>query len=132
MLCSTRSPHRYRPEAGKLVATCSIEGAGGAEDRSFLYTTSDGGASWQTAVFPGGELYLLDPSHGWALSTDLHWTEDGGATWTKVKTVAWEGQFSFVNPQLGWAVAHTEQEIALVRTADGGRTWELLEPVISP
>ena len=130
--CSTRSPHRFRPEAGVLVVTCSTEGASGTEERSFLYTTSDDGASWSTAAFPGGELYLLDPRRGWALSTDLHWTEDGGATWTKVKTVAWEGQFSFVNPQLGWAVAHTEQEIALVRTADGGRTWELLEPVISP
>jgi len=130
--CSTRSPHLFGPEAGKLVVTCSMEGEGGTQERSFLYTTADGGASWQTSVFPGGELYLLDPGHGWALSTDLHWTEDGGTSWTKIKTVAWEGQFSFVSPQLGWAVARSEQEAALVQTADGGRTWELLEPIISP
>ena len=44
----------------------------------------------------------------------------------------WEGQFSFVDAMAGWAVARSVDESALVRTLDGGRTWELLEPIISP
>jgi len=132
LLCSTRSPHLFAPETGMLVVTCSLEGASGTQERSFLYSTTTGGATWQTSVFPGGELYLLDPDHGWALSKDLHWTQDGGVTWTQIKTVEWEGQFSFVSAQLGWAVARNEGEIGLVRTTDGGRTWQLLEPTISP
>ena len=132
LLCSTRSPHLFGPETGMLVVTCSPAGAAGAPEQSFVYTTTDGGTSWLTSGFPGGELYLLDPGHGWALSKDLYWTEDGGANWTQIKTVEWEGQFSFVSAQLGWAVARTEGEIGLVRTTDGGRTWQLLEPTISP
>jgi len=48
-----------------------------------------------------------------------------------VKALAWEGQFSFVDEGLGWAVAWGENDsIALVRTRDGGRTWEQLEPYV--
>jgi photosystem II stability/assembly factor-like uncharacterized protein len=130
--CSTRSPHLFATQAGMLVVTCSMEDASSTQQQNFLYTTSSGGLTWQTSAFPGGELYLLDPSHGWALSKDQYWTEDGGATWTKINTVTWEGQFSFVSAQLGWAVARSQEETALVRTTDGGRTWELMEPIISP
>ena len=129
MFCSARSPYLFGAAAGKLVLTCSPAGLQG---QSFLYTTRDGATTWQISSFPGGTLYLLDPDHGWALSKDLYWTEDGGATWTKIKTLAWEGQFSFVSAQLGWAVARSEEETALVRTTDGGRAWELMEPIISP
>lgn len=132
LLCSARSPHLFGPETGMLVVTCSLEDASGTQQRNFLYTTTSGGATWQTSVFPGGELYLLDPGRGWALSKDLQWTEDGGSTWTEIKTVEWEGQFSFVSAQLGWAVARSEAETALVRTTDGGQTWERMEPIISP
>jgi photosystem II stability/assembly factor-like uncharacterized protein len=132
LLCSTRSPHLFAAEAGMLVVTCSMEDASGTRQQNFLYTTTSGGLTWQTSAFPGGEFYLLDPGHGWALSKDQYWTEDGGATWTKINTVTWEGQFSFVSAQLGWAVARSQEETALVRTTDGGRTWELMEPIISP
>jgi len=132
LLCSTRSPHLSAAEAGMLVVTCSMEDASSTPRQNFSYKTTDGGVTWQTSAFPGGELYLLDPGHGWALSKDQYWTEDGGTTWTKINTVTWEGQFSFVSAQLGWAVARSQEETALVRTTDGGRTWELMEPIISP
>src|SRR3990170_3805942 len=96
--------------------------AGGhARQQSYLYATTDGGVTWQTSAFPGGDLYLLDPNRGWALSTDIYWTEDGGATWTKIKTVDWEGQFSFVDAMAGWAVARSVDASALLRALDGGR-----------
>jgi photosystem II stability/assembly factor-like uncharacterized protein len=46
--------------------------------------------------------------------------------------VDWLGQFSFVDEMRGWAVARSADASALVRTTDGGRTWELLEPIVSP
>ncbi len=52
--------------------------------------------------------------------TYLPGTVDGGATWSFVHAVTWDGQFSFVDDQHGWAVARNEQEIALVRTENGG------------
>jgi hypothetical protein len=44
--------------------------------------------------------------------------------------VNWDGQFSFVDASNGWAVAQAEEEIALVRTTDGGRIWQMIEPQI--
>ena len=131
LLCSTKSPHLFAPETGVLLVTCSLD-ASGTPQQGFSYATTNGGVTWQTAAFPGGDLYLLDPGHGWAFSKEQYWTEDGGTTWTKINTVTWEGQFSFVSSRLGWAVARNEEETALVRTTDGGRTWELMEPIISP
>ena len=130
--CGARSPRLFAPESGSLVVTCTLDSAGGPQEQSYLYATTDGGVTWQTSAFPGGDLYLLDPNRGWALSTDIYWTEDGGGTWIKIKTVDWEGQFSFVEEMVGWAVARSVDESALVRTLDGGRTWELLEPIASP
>ena len=57
---------------------------------------------------------------------------DGGRSWDFVKTVQWDGQFSFVSDQVGWAVARQGEALALVSTTNGGRTWNLLKPSISP
>jgi hypothetical protein len=46
--------------------------------------------------------------------------------------VNWDGQFSFVDDLHGWAVARNEQEIALVRTQNGGTSWSILKPVSAP
>jgi photosystem II stability/assembly factor-like uncharacterized protein len=75
---------------------------------------------------------MFSPSTGLALSHDLYRTADAGLHWSKIRTVSWEGQFSFVDEQNGWAVARSEEAIALVRTANGGSSWELLEPEIRP
>ena len=38
--------------------------------------------------------------------------------------------YSFVDEQYGWAVARQGEDFALVRSADGGRTWQQLEPTV--
>ena len=64
---------------------------------------------------------------------DWNWerSDDGGQTWTTLKQLAWTGQINFVDPNNGWAVAQSDQAIALVKTADGGRTWQALDPLIA-
>jgi photosystem II stability/assembly factor-like uncharacterized protein len=59
----------------------------------------------------------------------MYETRDGGETWELIKTVSWDGQFSFIDEQNGWAIARNQDEIALVRTEDGGRTWSQLDPI---
>ena len=44
----------------------------------------------------------------------------------------WDGQFSFVDLNTGWAVATNAGQIALVRTVDGGGTWQEVRPVVAP
>ncbi len=128
-LCRTHSPNLRSATQGALIVECRRQSGGLV---SFLYSTGDAGQSWRISAYPGGALLLLDDSTGWALSREIHKTENGGQTWRLVKTVNWEGQFSFVSGELGWAVARSEGAIALVRTTNGARTWALLEPVIGP
>ncbi len=73
---------------------------------------------------------MLDREIGWAVARQIYQTLDGGRTWRLIKSVTWDGQFSFVSAELGWAVARSGEERALVQTADGGRTWQLLDPVV--
>jgi len=98
---------------------------------SFLYATTDGGQSWQVLSAPAGALYFLDRQHGWALGFDLFWTVDGGQTWQPRKSVIWQGAFSFIDAEHGWAIARSADEVALVRTTDGGASWSLIEPIIA-
>ncbi|MBI3176901.1 MAG: hypothetical protein HYZ35_02820, partial [Chloroflexi bacterium] len=127
LLCRTHSPNLRSANQGALIVECQRESGG---KMSFLYSTEDGGKTWRISAYPGGALQLLDGSIGWALSREIHKTENGGQTWRLIKTVAWEGQFSFVSGELGWAVARSDGAIAVVRTTNGAKTWSLLEPVI--
>jgi hypothetical protein len=49
---------------------------------------------------------------------------DDGKSWTFIKSVNWDGQFSFSDPQYGWAIARSNTEIALVKTVNGGGYME--------
>jgi photosystem II stability/assembly factor-like uncharacterized protein len=138
-LCAPHSIRLDTPHAGMLAVSCfqylDTPGPGGETKRDgphALYRTEDGGLSWSQNQYPGGEVLWLDESRGWALSRDIYWTEDAGATWEFVHNVSWDGQFSFVDENHGWAVARNEEEIALVRTEDGGASWSILRPVTGP
>ena len=72
-------------------------------------------------------------------SPDLPWaaryykTTDGGQTWKFIQQVFWDGQFSFISMDLGWAYVIDDQgEIALVKTVNGGETWTMLHPLVGP
>jgi photosystem II stability/assembly factor-like uncharacterized protein len=97
----------------------------------YVYRTTDGGENWSVESFPGDSLLFSTSEVGWALGRDIYQSTDGGQTWDKVASVNWNGQFDFVNEQLGWAVARADGQIALVKTEDGGSRWEELKPVIS-
>ncbi len=112
-----------------LAADCTAYDDPNTE-RSLLYRSADGGQTWDAWDFPGGSLFFLDESRGFALSREIFWTADGGITWEQEKTVSWDGQFSFVDADVGWAVARADDEIALVKTEDRGQTWRIIEPAL--
>ncbi len=133
-LCYPHSPRWFTPPDGVIGVTC-IRFEGDSPEpilAGYTYRTNDAGETWSILRAPPGDFLWLDPERGWSLSRTISWTEDGGETWRAIKNVAWDGQFSFVDAQNGWAVARNEDEIALVRTEDGARTWSILEPVIAP
>ena len=102
------------------------------------YYSSDGGQNWHNWMSSGNEFFLANGT-GWRLNSAgstqpaplLH-TNDGGATWMKIKSVTWqEAQFDFVNEQEGWALAKSGDATSLVHSTDGGLTWEELKPVVT-
>jgi photosystem II stability/assembly factor-like uncharacterized protein len=82
--------------------------------------------------YPGGTLVFFEAQSGLALGKEIYSTQDGGKSWKKISTVTWDGSFDFANAQTGWAVARAGDEIALVRSDNGGQTWALLKPKIIP
>jgi photosystem II stability/assembly factor-like uncharacterized protein len=107
---------------GWMTSQCPFELGGGV----FLETTSNGGDTWERLTSMQADGF------GWAFGMEISKTLDFGLTWERVKIVSWEGQFSFIDHERGWAVARSGEEIALVQTIDGGRTWQELDPVVAP
>lgn len=109
---------------------------GDSPDISYLYTSDDGGDTWQTYPLPVSrsqvwpyQLRFFDGDNGLLLGGTIYRTGDVGKSWQRVRILAWErAQFSFVDPMNGWAIACIGQGCALVRTTDGGKRWTELKP----
>lgn len=137
--CGVQSPAYFDPRAGLLPVVCFDYESGRVS--SFLYSTLNGGQDWEMQAVPDryNTAYFLNPETGWILTGeltsdsphDLYITADSGETLRKAKTVNWLGQFSFVSPQVGWAVAESAEGQALVKTTDGGQTWQIVTPQIA-
>jgi photosystem II stability/assembly factor-like uncharacterized protein len=126
-LCVAHSPQLLTPAIGFVGVSCTV-----GLPIEYVYVTQDGGATWQPHLNQGGALVMLSPRVGFALSRRIYQTLDGGVTWNATKVVTWDGQFSWVDERNGWAVARDGQALALVKTDDSGRNWDLLKPRIGP
>ena len=120
---------RFTTDNGFVLVDCFREGS--ANGDRFLYRTTDVGENWLILPFPGQQAEFISPEIGWALGERVFRTLDGGRNWTDMGPISWIGQFSFIDQELGWAVARSNDgEVALVRTTDGGATWFIIETVI--
>ncbi|HSB01336.1 MAG TPA: hypothetical protein VLE49_11840 [Anaerolineales bacterium] len=105
---------------------------------SYLYSSEDGGSTWTSVHLPEKVLasqvmlFFFDRDNALLLGRDIYRSVDGGQRWDFVKSVTWDGQFSFVDPQTGWAIARSNGQTALVKTSNGGAAWIELKPVIAP
>jgi len=113
--------------------------------RHVLLATTDGGASW--TVQRRGELDLvsvdfISADTGWAVGLDsLLSTSNGGRTWTALpEPCGVIRSVHFLSPRDGYAIAGGIDPVsdgvlapasggAVVRTTDGGRSWQ---PVAAP
>jgi photosystem II stability/assembly factor-like uncharacterized protein len=135
--CGTAFPYAFsKLEVAFIVECRMLKDAGSISNQylfsNYIYSTQDGGLSWETHPAPAGDLHLLNPRIGWMFGEEIHLTEDGGKTWTKINEVSWQGQFNFIDAHHGWAVARHGDEIALVKTENGGRSWMIIEPEFIP
>ena len=130
--CDMTPPTFFTPTSADLVLNCTQYTANASTKQSFLYETTDGGATWKTYDYPGGALQFIDAQTAFALGRDIKRSSDAGHTWQAVKTVNWDGQFSFVDANTAWAVATDNGQIALVKTTDGAATWQEIKPKVAP
>lgn len=131
--CATEYPNFFqgvdgRSDTGYLVLNClNMETSA---KTSYLYNTQNGGESWVIKDYPGGELHFVDTQHGWALGSSVYATNNGGLDFDLRSTVTWQAHFTFAGQDLVWAAARSEKgDLALVRSQNGGRRWELLVPL---
>ncbi len=129
--CQAHSPG-FRPGASWSVAMECRTFGDPPETLAFLYQSTDEGVSWSIQGYPGGSVYFLDPQNGWAFGKDIFRTTDGGASWARISTVTWEGQFNVVDAQIVFAIARSGAEIALVKSQNGGVNWSIVDAVVGP
>ena len=108
---------------------------------TWLYNSPDGGVTWNSlaASEPYGSFDFLNAQQGWQIGmqindpsapAEIFATHDGGSTWEHVINVNWHGDMDFIDAQNGWVVARNGDQIALVYSSDGGKSWQELQPSI--
>lgn len=108
--------------------------ATGSDFATTIYTTRDGGGTWQSTMPVHAALPIVsfsDRQYGWATDgTALYSTGDGGGHWLKLSP---GGNFNnitqldFVSNTTGWAISSTSSDgSSLLKTVDGGRIWTTL------
>ncbi len=130
--CGAYTPTLFNPQQVRLVVRCVRYNLDPMVTEYYLYSSDDGGGTWSSTAYPGGALIFTDSQTGLALGKEIYKTSNGGQSWNRIGRVTWEGDFYFLNEQIGWAVARDGEQIALVQTSNGGQKWALMAPQTAP
>jgi photosystem II stability/assembly factor-like uncharacterized protein len=130
--CGSYDPFFFSSNRGHIGVNCTNYLVDPPTYQYYVFTTLDGGSTWISSTYPGKALYFYSADTGWALSEKIYSTTDGGLTWKVVANVSWTAQVVFVSEQVGWAVARNLEQIALVKTTNGGARWSMLVPAVGP
>lgn len=136
--CEPFQPHLLPENSIRMLVGCFDAYDPPREFSSYLYSSEDGGATWTSILLPEkvlasqDTLFFFDEENALLLGRTIYRSTDSGSSWRPVKAVAWDGQFSFVDPRTGWAIARSGGETALVKTSNGGGAWSEIKPVIAP
>ncbi len=136
--CEPFQPKMLSSQSIRVLVSCFDSYEPPHAFRSYLYASGDGGSTWTSTQLPDkvlardDTLFFFDESQGLLLGRDIYRSTDGGQSWDYVKSVTWDGQFSFVDEKTGWAIARASGQTALVKTSNGGVSWTEIRPVIAP
>jgi hypothetical protein len=112
-------------------------------NREFLFSTTDGGASWKAfpLPYPMWRVFFIDRVEGWGIAAEPHGstaktfcvhTSDSGRTWQRLGSlnIGYEHPtgIAFDNKEHGWVVGEGYVGVAFVlQTIDGGKHWKRLD-----
>ena len=129
-ICGLYDPTLVNTAIGavRLHCTCFLEDL--RVEKNFLYRTIDGGSSWTIQSMPGGDLEFISGQTYYAVGREIYRTSDSGKNWDLIKTVNWDGQFSFINQNNALVVAYNPDTdvYALVITKDGCKSFQAISP----
>jgi photosystem II stability/assembly factor-like uncharacterized protein len=131
--CGIETFRFWDNQHGALVLNDAYQDSRGYP-QNFLYTTTDGGRSWQLGpLLPVNaySVYFLDAAHAWTLdakANSLLFSGDGGLHWSPAGTIPSNSNgvvrdFQFVTSQVGWALGADSRGLPILKTVDGGKTW---------
>lgn len=98
-----------------------------------ILKTTDGGNTWSALVNASPNflksIFFTDVNTGWVAGDNMIFfkTTDGGSSWNTVNPGLWYSQFKsmfFVNSTTGYFACSERWDEYLLKTADGGDTWE--------
>lgn len=136
--CEPFQPHLFSDKSIRILMGCFDLYDPPHAFRSYLYSSEDGGSTWSSLPLPEkvlasrDTLFFFDKDNALLLGRDIYRSTDGGQSWKYVKSVTWDGQFTFVDPQTGWAIARANDQSALVKTSNDGTSWVEIKPVVAP
>ncbi len=139
--CSLDTPKFFDAQHGTVVVSCSDSNK--SKTGRWVYRTQNGGGSWTSSPMPRpfGGYFFLDFDHGWYLGQTglknfsgviVYQTSDGGKNWKEASSTQWGGNMDYVDARNGWVVIQSGGGSALVRTYDGGLSYQLLNPSLAP
>jgi hypothetical protein len=133
-MCALHDPRLFSESVGSLRMSCQCGTSESPYFKNYLYSTGDGGGSWEVEYIPEGDFHYISPRIFYVVGREIYRSDDIGVNWDFVKTVYWDGQLSFVGNETALGIAHCtdDDEAALVRTVNGCKTFELIEPKLLP
>jgi photosystem II stability/assembly factor-like uncharacterized protein len=111
-----------------------------------LWKSTDGGATWQATPHPDGRTHAIEIAPHPSLSghlvlatsdqnngTALYASQDAGETWTFLTTeVGVPILYAPTFPPILYGNGAVPQNLGLVRSLDGGRTWQRVDAAPRP
>lgn len=133
-VCGMYDPSLVNTAVGSARLSCSCYLDDLLINKNYLYRTIDGGESWEIHSMPSGEMHFISGQTYYATGREIYRTSDSGDFWDLIKTVNWDGQFSFVDLNNALAIAYDpdDDEYALVKTTNGCSSFEIIIPNMLP
>lgn len=134
--CETFQPVALSSESYRMLVGCYDNVTPHQAYEGYFYMTKNDGKTWLFGKLPVkaradlAQLVYFDAKHIYLLGRDSFQSSDDGMKWIYLKVVNWDGQFSFVDPQHGWAIARIDKAVSLVKTTNKAATWKIVSPRI--